>query len=339
MAGKFKMLARPIYSAGSVLCLHSVTTPEAPSTDLLHVPLPVLKELVRGIRRYVEIVPLSELVRRHVAGRSTAGLTALTFDDAYLALHSAVEQIFVPQSIPITVFAVSNALETGSAYWWDRISEVYDKATAEQWRRFEGACEIPDAYALGRFGGDRFAQARRFILSEHAGRLEPRAAAGLTALESAVGCRTAQRSMTMTELESLARFECVEIGVHTQSHVVLPSIPDDEAVREIRECYRTLRARIPGSVPILAIPFGLFDANTARIAQRAGMDASLTLTGHSLFHPGKHGIPRHAVDRRTKLSRLLIRMAGVTEGLRRLAGRTPDDFPELPSPPSANQKE
>ena len=337
MGGKFKTLARPIYSAGSVLCLHSVTTPEAPSTDLLHVPLPALKELVDGIRRYVEIVPLSELVRRQMDGRSTAGLTALTFDDAYFALHWAVEQVFAPQSIPIAIFAVSDALEAGSAYWWDRISEVHERATSEQWGRFQAACEIPDAYALERFGGDRFAQARRFILAEHAGRLEPRAAAALTALESDVGRRTAQRSMTMTELESLARFGCVEIGVHTQSHVVLPSLPDEEAMREIRECYRILRERIPGAVPILAIPFGLFDANTASVAQRAGMDAALTLTGHSFFRSGRHGIPRHAVDRRTKLTRLLIRMTGVTEGFRRLAGRSPDDFPELPSPPSTSQ--
>ena len=71
---------------GAILCFHSLTTPELPAEGDAHVPWAFFQRTVRLARRLGEVVPLSTLVARHRAGRSTAGLTALTFDDAYAAL-------------------------------------------------------------------------------------------------------------------------------------------------------------------------------------------------------------------------------------------------------------
>ena len=333
MQSVLRALARPLYPAASILCLHSVTTSEFPSDDPLHIPVPGLRALVRAVRRVAEFVPLDVLVRRHLAGQSTAGLVALTFDDAYAALREAVERVLVPEKVPATVFAVSDALSTGGSYWWDRLSEVNSLASAEQWEQFEHEAEVPPPYRQrGASVEDRFLRIRRLILAEHAGRLSTRLDSALATLEAALGHRCAQRSMTMAELRALAAYEGIRIGVHTCTHAVIPALSDADAIREIRDCHRALRDQLPNTVPLLAIPYGLFDARTASLSAQAGMEACLTLTGHALIGTGSDGVPRFCLDRRTSVMSVLLRTSGPAEYVRWIRGRRAADRPALPTP-------
>ena len=73
--------------------------------------------------------------------------------------------------------------------------------------------------------------------------------------------------MTFDELDRLGSLPEVEIGVHTQTHAVLPLLPDGEVRKEILGSYHILRERYAvKAVPLLAFPFGLFDGRTARLA-------------------------------------------------------------------------
>jgi peptidoglycan/xylan/chitin deacetylase (PgdA/CDA1 family) len=330
MGAGLRILVRPLYSAGSILCLHSVTTPEFPSDDALHVPLTKLRDLVRAIRAVAEIVPLVDLIERHRSGRSTGGMVALTFDDAYAAMLTAVEEVLSPEGVPATIFAVSDALSVGHSYWWDRLSEVVDAASPERWLQFRRAAGFSEARHATP-PRDRFAEARSCILSEHAGRLSSQVEGALAELESDLRRKSQQRSMTLDELRTVARMPGIHIGVHTRSHAMLPSLSEDEAVFEIADCYQVLRAQVPDAVPILAVPFGLFDRQTDKLAKQAGMDASLTLTGHTLLRASSSGIPRFCLDRWTSRSRVLLRTSWPAERLRVARGGRPDDLPELPT--------
>src|SRR5687768_6782875 len=101
---------RPFARSGAILCYHGIAT--GPIRSPVHHTVAELEEAVEVARELGRIIPLTDFVRIHQSGRSTAGLFALTFDDAYLSLHAAAAFLRREQ-VPITVFAVSDALDDG----------------------------------------------------------------------------------------------------------------------------------------------------------------------------------------------------------------------------------
>lgn len=321
-------------SAGAILCLHGVTVPEAPGNGVVHVPLAKLREIVALAREAGEIVPLQDLVRLHQSGRSTAGLLALTMDDAYASVLPAARDVLQPAAIPVTVFVVLDAAASGATYWWDRVDDLYPRFTRARWRAFEDACGVPEEYRRGHRGGfGPLRPLRQWMLATYAGRWPRALEPALRELEAQAGMRTAQRSMTFDELEQLRHLPGVDIGVHTVSHPVLPLLDDAELQHEIGGAWQALRERVPSAMPFLSIPFGLYDRRTVATARSCGMSVSLTLAERTLrAHPDCDQLPRFCICRGDSLARMRVRMAGLTEqpGWGRAPSRVP--YPALPSP-------
>jgi peptidoglycan/xylan/chitin deacetylase (PgdA/CDA1 family) len=331
------ILLRPFRTGGAVLCFHSVTTPALPADGSAHVPVETFTALVRAARLFGEIVPLSELVRRHREGRNTSGMIAVTFDDAYAALRTELSDVIAQQAIPVTVFVVADAAATGARYWWDRVDDSFARLAPDRWRSFEEACGLADEYRQGQpreYGPLR--PLRQWLLAAHAGRWPKHLEPALRALEHEAGRQTLHRAMTFEELSEFASQPCVEIGVHTVSHPVLPLLSDHELAYEIAAGYDVLRERFTtGVVPILAVPFGLYDERTIRTARAAGMIASLTLGGVTL-NGGISGeaIPRFCADTADSSVRMGMRLLGVRDLVRSWSRSGPAPYPDLPSPTS-----
>jgi peptidoglycan/xylan/chitin deacetylase (PgdA/CDA1 family) len=327
-------VGRVVGTRGAVLCFHGLDVRGAPSPASMHVPLAMLEATVALVQGFGTVVPLRELVTRNVAGRATAGLVAITADDAYASLLAA-EPFLQRTRVPFAVFAVSDALAGGRAFWWSRIEDLFPAVSSERWRRFEQECGLPEAYRRGQpVEEGPLRPFRQWLLAAHAGRwpsiLEP----PLARLEAEVGRRTAQRSMTETELAGFVARTGAEIGLHTVSHAVLPFLADDELVREITHCHEELRSHFADVLPYLALPYGLVDARTLRLAAEAGMTVSLTLAGVPLFerYAPELGMPRVCVVRELTQGRLalkLSRAAGLVDWAR---GRRFASYPTLPSP-------
>ncbi|MFL5613844.1 MAG: polysaccharide deacetylase family protein [Gemmatimonadaceae bacterium] len=126
---------------------------------------------------------------------------------------------------------------------------------------------------------------------------------------------------------------CMEFGVHTANHPVLPLLSDEEATREIADCHHALNAELPRVLPILAIPFGLFDQRTANIARTAGMRASLSLAGTPVSdREATRGIlPRVSVGGSAQPWRLQLKVLGVEQRVREWLRRDASAYPQLPS--------
>lgn len=281
-------------------------------------------------------MPLRELVTRHVSGETTDGLLALTADDAYASWQAAAPYLS-REAIPLTVFAVSDALATGSSFWWDRCEELACSASPGRWRQFEDDCGLPEAYRRGQpADGGPMRPLRQWTLAEHAGRWPGALEGPLARLEGELGRRTPQRSMTEAELSAFAAHSGAEIGVHTATHAALPFLSDDEVITDIRRGYDDLRVHFPAVVPYLAIPFGLFDSRTAGLAARAGMTVSLTLEGHPLDrrHAAEMGVPRHCVVREQGPGVLSLKASRLARFLWRSEGDRANPYPVLPSPTS-----
>jgi len=319
-------LSRHLRQPGaSVLAFHSVTAPDLPSSSVVNMPASECTEAIDLLRQVCEIIPLRELVARQRAGRSIRGLAAVTFDDAYASLPVLLGDYLRVTRVPITVFVTSNATAAGARFWWDRVDDLFPHVTAARWRAFEDEVGLPGAYREGQpaeFG--RVRPLRQWILAGHLGRSPAALESALMRLEDETSVRTKHRAMTWDEVSAFAG-DGVDIGVHTLSHPVLPLLKDAEIVREIAGGYSEIRERVPAAVPILAIPFGLFDARTVRLATEAGMHASLTL-GNRLIAPDDTDaeLPRLSMTRGMHPWRFLARLHGAHR-------RTSPRYPALPS--------
>ena len=295
-------------SGGSVLCYHGITLRELSASSVVHVPLNELIATMKFLQRTRKIVPLQDLVRRQAAGERTTGLAAVTFDDAYAGLLCGAAEFLLREQIPITLFVVTDAAIRGERFWWDRIDDAFPCVTRKRWHEFECAVCLPEAYRRGQPPGlGPVRPLRQWILAEHRGRWP-------AALEPA-----------------LRRLE-TDAGVHTRSHPVLPLLADGEAEQEIADCYDALRARYPRAVPLLAVPFGLFDPRTLALARKAGMNAALILGNATLARAFPGGlVPRFVMTAGERAWRIQLKTIGVLERFR-LRGRGALQYPALPSP-------
>lgn len=325
---------RPLRPAGAILCFHGIASPATPGEGEVHLSDASFRAFVDAARRMGTIVPLRELVQRHLAGRGTAGLVALTADDAYASLLGETAAFIERESIPFTVFAVTEAAATrgGQVYWWDRVDDLFARTEPDRWRAFEDACGLGAEYRRGqpaKYGPLR--PFRQWMLATHLGRWPRELEPELESLERSAGVRTAQRSMTFAELERFAAIPTVDLGVHTVTHPVLPLLADAELDREIGACYHALRERFSNTVPVLALPFGLFDRRTLVAGRRAGMLASLTLAGTTLRrYAGRDDLPRFCICRQDSPRKLRVRLTGLLDPGRWLRS-PPPQFPLLPS--------
>jgi peptidoglycan/xylan/chitin deacetylase (PgdA/CDA1 family) len=301
----------------------------------MHLRLEQLDDLLHATHGIGTVVSLAEIVRLHNAGRSTAGLIAFTADDAY-ASWLAAEPLLRRHGVPLTIFPVVDALASGSRFWWDRLFESVPRVQRERWQQFENECGLPQAYRLGPLQNEGMAHPlRQWILAEHAGRWPVSLEEPLRRLEAESGTSSPQRSMTRAELAGFVERTGAHVGCHTSSHAALPFLPDQELIAEVRQSLGTLRAWFPDALPYLAIPFGLFDARTLRLAAQAGVEVSLTLQSLPLYRPfgPDEGMPRFCVVREDTPWKVALKTSALSGLIRRVRGENPvPRYPVLPSP-------
>lgn len=322
---------RRLASGGAILCYHGLTDRAWPSASLVGLPRDRFEAQVALLRRLARIVSLASLLEAHRAGRDTRGLVALTFDDAYASLLPSAPFLRSEQ-VPITVFVVAGAAETGTRFWWDRVEDLFPRVSPGRWDRFEAEVGLPAEYRQGQppeYGPLR--PLRQWVLAAHRGRWPAALEPVLAALEEEAGYRTVQRAMSWDELREFCAAAPVEAGVHTWSHPVLPLLDKAEFDREVRGAWEAIRDRLPRPLPVLAVPYGLYDANTAARAAAGGLLAALSLEPRSL-RPAESGpLPRHCLTNREPRWKLAVRLTGLADLVRRRSGSGGDPYPALPS--------
>ena len=317
---------------GAILCFHGLHPDRESGDSSMHLSLAQLDATLEIADHFADLVPLEDLVERHLAGRSTTGMVALTADDAYASWLDA-EVVLRRRRAPLTLFAVANALTSSSPFWWDRLDHAVARASEDRWLSFEDECGLPDAFRAGHSTDrERTRPMRQWLLSEHGGRWPEQLEEALQRLERQIESRTRQRPMREDELAGFARRAAVGIGVHTRSHAALPFLADQEVIAEIEQGYAALLERFSNTRSYLAIPFGLFTPRTLELARRAGMSAMLTLAGSPLTARAetRDTIPRLCMVREQGPGKTALKASRVGSWLHRIRNRE-SAFPELPS--------
>jgi peptidoglycan/xylan/chitin deacetylase (PgdA/CDA1 family) len=315
-----------------VIAYHGVRRRGEPEASGMHVSAERFASIARSLAAVATFVPLQDLVDRHRGGKGTRGLVAVTFDDAYASVAATALDVIREHSIPVTLFAVSDAASTGEPFWWDRIEQPFAVASPERWRAFEDECGLPDVFRSGQPAAmGRFRPFRQWILSTHRGRWDVALNAPLAKLAADTGCSPSQRPLSFDEMERLLQDPLVDVGPHTLSHPVLPFLSDDEARSEIRGSFDALRARYPKTLPILSFPYGLYDARTVAIARDEGLTACVTLGAKLLNDTIPDGtIPRIGLTARHPPWLAVLCALGWWRGVRP-GSRAAHRYPDLPS--------
>jgi peptidoglycan/xylan/chitin deacetylase (PgdA/CDA1 family) len=295
---EFWSLLERAFGWGGVIAYHGVG--HYPRLPVMHVSPARLQMQLEALRDRYDIVPLRELVRRWRVGRTTRDCVAITFDDAYAGVLDHALPVLRALDIPATVFVASGHARIGGSYWWDDLQLAMTLMEGGWYEALELlGVNQPESEA-----DVTLDSLRDIVLSRFAGRWPGGVRAGNDA---------SWRSSTFEELTELGAYEGIEFGVHTVSHPVLPLLPYGEQLDEIRNNFMLLRERLPRVLPVVAYPYGLYNATTVRAAAEAGMIAGLTMEGRATSdRPDPMMVPRvggadiHTPDAiRRKLNRAL----------------------------------
>src|SRR5262245_46379476 len=94
---------------GTILCFHGIRGETQPDGGGIHVRAGSLRDAVAMAQATGRVVPLREIIELARAGRSSAGLVALTFDDACRSVAEVALPILRAAAAPATIFAVRDA--------------------------------------------------------------------------------------------------------------------------------------------------------------------------------------------------------------------------------------
>ena len=82
------------------------------------------EEQLHVLRRVRYPVPLTDFVRRLVAGTLPAHAVALTFDDGYADNFLAGKPRLEATDVPATIFLASGYIDCPAQFWWDELAQL-----------------------------------------------------------------------------------------------------------------------------------------------------------------------------------------------------------------------
>jgi len=282
------------------------------------------REHLEILQARYRVLPLTELAEAARTRTLERGTVAVTFDDGYADTLAFARPALERHRAPATVFAVSSTLESGAAFWWDRLErvllrpgrlpEVLSLVAAggtvrielarwahlgrEEFERLRGwATSIPED-PTPRHTAYRAIWERLRVLP-HAEREEL-----LLALESQaadlVALPEGTRSLRTGELQELAASPFMEIGAHTVRHEVLAALPAERQRQEIEGSRAALAAALGRPVRTFSYPYGArsdYTPETVHLVREAGFACACA---------NFHGLVRRGADS-FQLPRVVIR--------------------------------
>lgn len=245
------------------------------------------------------VLPLQELAQALVRGDAPPRSVAITLDDGYLDALTEAAPILREFEYPATFFIITATLDGPAEFWWETLQRVFDHPAlpAELDAELAGT-QAPLPLDTPEQRRAAFDTVRRPFYAWTPQQRRERIAALLawSGLAAADGTGPV-RAMTPEELRHLDAMPGMELGAHTENHLLLPAHALPIKEQELLLCRQRLEALLGREVRSLSYPYGAFDEESVRAAQRAGFAAAVT-TGNQPASAQSHPLvlPRCAVQ-------------------------------------------
>jgi peptidoglycan/xylan/chitin deacetylase (PgdA/CDA1 family) len=242
------------------------------------------EEQLNVLRRTRHPLPLTDFVRRLMAGSLPQNAVALTFDDGYVDNLVAGKPRLAAADVPATVYVTTGFVDRPNECWWDELVRLillengrrnFELVVRGETMHFDIGAEAParedgrNARPLKRRRAAITAihQAVRHLASEERELIM----AELRSVFVRPNHRAwSNRVMTGAEVRELVADGLVTIGAHTVTHPVLAGLGTVACHREITESKRVCEALIGAPVASFAYPYGDFDAKAREAVKTAG---------------------------------------------------------------------
>jgi peptidoglycan/xylan/chitin deacetylase (PgdA/CDA1 family) len=235
-------------------------------------------------KRRFHIASLHDLINGagSVAPRRRGPSVVFTVDDGYAEFAGHAAPVFAEFDCPVTVFLVTDALDKGTWYWWDRVQyclgvtklrevtlELGGQARTWRWHTpaERRACVLLMLEALKRIPESDKLRALRDLATRLEVDVPERATAEFAPMSWNDVRTCAQRGFTF--------------GPHTMTHPMLTRVSDDQARGEILQSWDRVRAECgDAAVPVFCYPNGAYTAREVGILRNSGLAAAVTTTHH-----------------------------------------------------------
>jgi peptidoglycan/xylan/chitin deacetylase (PgdA/CDA1 family) len=234
-----------------ILCYHRVGVEGVPLYSRLE-PL-VFEAQMRHLRRHYRVLSLADMLSEIERPTSSVPTVAVTFDDGYRDVFDHAFPVLRKYEIPATVFAVTEAIETGSAPWYDRIflalatypesalTIELDALTEFSLQSFDARLAATDC--IVRWLREQTDCRRREFCADFKRRLP-------------IPEQRLQGRMLTWEQLRIMQDHGVVCGSHTITHPVLSRLDRESLLRELRDSRLLLEKHLGRPVTDFAFPFG-----------------------------------------------------------------------------------
>jgi peptidoglycan/xylan/chitin deacetylase (PgdA/CDA1 family) len=257
------------------------------------------------------VLSLSELAAALQLGNVLEKSVAITLDDGYLDALTHAAPILQRFGFPATFFIISSSLDGESEFWWEALERIFahDGLPADLDTGLpDGVTSIPTRGPQEKRVALDTVRRMFFTLGHEQQRERVAALLRWAGLPPADPFRDV-RPMTSGEIQALDRLPGMEIGAHTEHHLLLPAQSTVTKRFEIAQSKLRLEELLGHEVQSLSYPHGAFDEESVRLAGEAGFCIAVT-TGNQPAGVCSHPLvlPRLAVRARDDLCERLREM-------------------------------
>ncbi len=241
-------------SSAYIVAYHRVgSTYEFPSDVPMMGSQDFEKQIVYLSRRY-RVISLRELGGALNRGASIPAKTAvITFDDGYRDNYLKAYPILRKHGVPATIFLATGHIDSGTPFWWDRVSYVMHNTAREM-------------VELGQFGTYHFNSTTerwlvaRTIRERLKDLLDSEKNLVIEELASQLGVDmpsslNKELFLSWDEIREMSR-NGIDFGAHTVNHPTLIGMPLEQARREIVDSQKRIQENLGRPADTFAYPDG-----------------------------------------------------------------------------------
>ena len=250
-------------------------------------------EHLEVLRRTTTPLPLRRLVAEYASGRLPERAVAITFDDGYVDNLTVAMPLLAAADIPATVYVATGNTGTAREFWWDALTRALllptvlpsDLAITLAGKRHHWRLGGATAGGWGTVNAGGISRKRAEFHTQVWEQVRPLSAAerddAITYLEewsgSKIPPRQSHRVMTADELLAIEVGGLIDIGAHTVTHPLLPSLSVEEQRHEMATSCADLERLLGHRVRSFSYPFGGADERTTALARSLEFESATAI--------------------------------------------------------------
>jgi peptidoglycan/xylan/chitin deacetylase (PgdA/CDA1 family) len=239
---------------------------------------------IRFLRKYFEIIPLSDLVslqKVYPQGLRKYRLCALTFDDGWYDFYGYAYPILKLHEAPATVFLPTDFIGTDRWFWTDRLGFLLDRmANFRDLVKRAPIFKNPLLNQIVHISGTLEMRLEKAIILLKHYRIEDIEQA-LSELTDVLGEGSTPRGrafLSWEEVRKMADSGLISFGSHTATHRILTTLTEEEAEHELRKSMDILISqKVVGSAFVsFSYPNGNFTGRLSEMVRETGYHLAVT---------------------------------------------------------------